>query len=442
MAVDSASPFDINIDPLTIDFNTNTNIDIDTASTINVGIAVSTVIDTTPPETKVDIARSTIIDTASPSVADLTLAATTIDPASSPAGAVSVMTGSFDMAFGLFNFHVDNDGVAELISVSDSTPPVADPSASPAIEGNPSTTTPLAPSEEEPRLETSTLSVGSNDFQDPPPSPTTAYCVECDAYHFVGAGDFLSYEIADYEDPRGGTAAIYPTISKCEWALNALTLCPTPYDPNYIEGLYSDYTCSDDDDVYPEAKGKIGNSASSYSSKSAMSDGGYVIDYDSDTMFEVRSCIGDDDVYPLALGEISDDSIPPFGGHCMMASHGDGNEHKANNNRDRPNTGGRFITQDQIRHARRVYSGEAPLGPNPSPEELVALRFIIQEQKDQINADKRVLEQRREDADASSRRHAELSSHYSSSVQHRTRSDIPPEGAARNIARNLEAEFN
>jgi hypothetical protein len=85
------------------------------------------------------------------------------------------------MAFGLFNFHVDNDGVAELISVSDSMLLAAVPSASPAIEGNPSTITPLAPSEEEPRLETSTPLVGSNDFEDPPPSPTTAYCVDCDA---------------------------------------------------------------------------------------------------------------------------------------------------------------------------------------------------------------------------------------------------------------------
>jgi hypothetical protein len=221
----------------------------------------------------------------------------------------------------------------------------------------------------------------------------------------VGAGDFSSHKIAGCEDPRGGIAAVYPTISECEWALNALTLCPMPYDPDYVEGLYSDYTCSDDN-VYPEAKGKIGNSASSYSSKSAMSDGGYVIDYDSDTMFEVGSCIGDDDVYPLALGEINDDSIPPFGGHCMMASHGDGNEHRANNNRDRPNTG-RFITQDQIWHARKVYSGEAPLGSNPSPKELAALRFIIQEQKDQIKSDKRILERRRDEADASSRRRAE-----------------------------------
>jgi hypothetical protein len=141
------------------------------------------------------------------------------------------------MAFGLFNFRVNNDGVAKLISVSDSTPPAADPSTLPAIKDNPSTTTPLTPSEEEPRLETLTPSVGSNNFQDPLPSPTTAYCVECDAYHFVGAGDFSSHKIVGCEDPRGGTAAIYLTISECKWALNALTLHPTPYDPDYVEGL-------------------------------------------------------------------------------------------------------------------------------------------------------------------------------------------------------------
>jgi hypothetical protein len=338
MAVDSAPPIDIDIDSTSTNFDINTSIDVNTASTTIVGIAMPTIIDATPPVTMVDIAKSAIINTASPSIADLTPAATTIDPASSLAAAVSARTGGFDMAFGLFNFHVNNYGVAELISVSDSTPPAAEPRASLAIEGNPSTTMPPMLSDEEPRLETSTPSVGSNDFQDPPPSPTTAYCVECDAYHFVGARDFSSHEIAGCEDPRGGTAAIYPTISKCERALNALTLRRAPYDPDYIEGLHSDYTCSDDN-VYPEAKGKIGNSASSYSSKSATFDGGYVIDYDSDTTIEVGSCIGDDDVYPLALGEISDDFIPPFGGHCMMASHRDGNEHRANKNRDQPNTG-------------------------------------------------------------------------------------------------------
>jgi hypothetical protein len=68
------------------------------------------------------------------------------------------------MAFGLFNFHVDSDRAAELISISESTPPVADPSTPLAIGGTPSTTTPPTPSEEDPRLETSTPLVGSNDF--------------------------------------------------------------------------------------------------------------------------------------------------------------------------------------------------------------------------------------------------------------------------------------
>jgi hypothetical protein len=378
IAVDSASPF--NIDPLTINFNTNDKIDIDSAINTAVGIVVPAIIDTNPSKTEVNIAGSTVINTASPSAADLTAAVIIIDPTSGTAGAVSAVTGGFDMAFGLFNFHMDKDGVAELISVSDSMPPTAAPSASPVIEGNPSTTIPLASSEEEPRLETSTPSVGSNDFEDPPSSPTTAYCVDCDAYHYVGAGDFSSHEIAGCEDPRGGTAAIYPTISKCERDLNALTLRPMPYDPDYVKGLYSVYTCSDDDDdVYPEAKGKIGNSASSCSSDSAISGVGYMVDYDSDIMIEVGSHIDDDDMYPPALGKISDDSIPPFGGHCMMASHGDRNEHRSNDGRDRSNTGHQFITQDQIRHARRVYSGEEIMGPNLSPQELAALRFVVQE---------------------------------------------------------------
>jgi hypothetical protein len=200
----------------------------------------------------------------------------------------------------------------------------------------------------------------------------------------VGAGDFSSHEIAGCEDPRGGTAAVYSTISECERALNALMLHTTPYDPDYVEGLYSDYTCSDndDDDVYPEAKGKIGNSASSYSSESATSSNRYTVDYDPDFMIEVGSYVGDDDIYPPALGEISDDSTPSFGGHCMMASQGDGNEHRSNDDRNRSNTGRQFITQDQIRYARRVYAGEADMGPNPSPQELAALRFVVQEQKD------------------------------------------------------------
>jgi hypothetical protein len=298
--------------------DTDDKIDIDLAINTAVGITVPSFIGTTSPEPEDDVAGSTII---------------------APATA-----GGFNMAFRLFNFHVDNDGVTELISIGDSMLPATAPTTSPVAEGNPPATAPPTPLEEEPRPKDLTPSVGSNDFEAPPPSPTTAYCADCDAYHFVGAGDFSSHEIAGYEDPRGGTTAVYPTISECERALNALTLRTAPYDPDYIEGLYSDYTCSDDDDVYPEAKGKIGNSDSSYSSDSATSSNEYMVDYDSDLMIEVESYLRDDDTYPLALGEISDDSTPPFGGHCMMASHGDGNENRANDGRNRSNTGRQFIT--------------------------------------------------------------------------------------------------
>jgi hypothetical protein len=309
----------------------DTKIDIDTTIDTIIGIAMPAIIDANPSKLEVDITGSTIIDTASPSTTGLTPATTIIDPTSGTAGAVSTVTGGFDMAFGLFNFRVDSDGVMELISISDSAPPTAETSTPPAVGGKPSMIALLAPSEEESELRILTLSVGSNDFEEPHPSPTTAYCVDCDAYHYVGARDFLSYEIVDCGDPRGGATAVYPMISECERALNTLTLRTAPYDPDYVEGLYSDYTCSDDDnDVYPEAKGKIGNLASSYSSESATSSNRYSVDYDPDFMIKVGSYVRDDDIYPPALGKISDDSTPSFRGHCMLASHRDGNEHRSN----------------------------------------------------------------------------------------------------------------
>jgi hypothetical protein len=78
MAIDSASPFDIDTNPLTISLDTNVKIDIDTA----VGIAMPAVIDTIPSETEVDIAKSTVTNTTSPSIADLTPTATIIDTTS------------------------------------------------------------------------------------------------------------------------------------------------------------------------------------------------------------------------------------------------------------------------------------------------------------------------------------------------------------------------
>jgi hypothetical protein len=76
------------------------------------------------------------------------------------------------------------------------------------------------------------------------------------------------------------------------------------------------------------------------------------------------------------------------------------------------------------------------MGPNLSLQELAALRFVVQEQKDQISADRRILERRREETDTSSRRRAERSSHYSSSVQRRMRSHIQPGADVHNITRN------
>jgi hypothetical protein len=119
--------------PTVID--TNAKIDIDTV----IGIAVPAIIDANPSEPEVDIAGSTVSDTASPSTTGLTSAATIIDPTSGTAGAVSTLTGGFDMAFGLFNFRVDNDGAIELISISNSAPPMAKTSTPPAVGGKPPT---------------------------------------------------------------------------------------------------------------------------------------------------------------------------------------------------------------------------------------------------------------------------------------------------------------
>jgi hypothetical protein len=170
-------------------------IGIDTA----VGIAVPTIANANPMEPEIDAVDSTIIS--------LLPAANVIDPIPSTTG---VAPKGYDMAFGLFNFHVDSNGAMELLSIGESAPLVAKTTTSPAVGGELSASPLLAPSEEEPNLKTSTPSVGSNDFEDPPPSPTTAYCVDCDAYHYVGAGDFSSHEIAGCEDPRGGHSSCLP----------------------------------------------------------------------------------------------------------------------------------------------------------------------------------------------------------------------------------------
>jgi hypothetical protein len=108
--------------PANIDINAETNIGIIIDNTIDTvaGIVVPVIIDANPLEPEVDIVESIVIDIASSNATDLIPAAAIVGPTSGTTGAVSAITGGFDMAFGLFNFHVGNDGVAELISVGDS----------------------------------------------------------------------------------------------------------------------------------------------------------------------------------------------------------------------------------------------------------------------------------------------------------------------------------
>jgi hypothetical protein len=132
--------------PTDTDTNAETNIDtiIDTTIDTVAGIAVPAIIDANPLEPEVDIVESIVIDIALSNATDLIPAATIVGPTSGTTGAVSAITGGFDMAFGLFNFHVDDDGVAELISVGDSALPATTPSTPPVTEGNPSAIAPLA----------------------------------------------------------------------------------------------------------------------------------------------------------------------------------------------------------------------------------------------------------------------------------------------------------
>jgi hypothetical protein len=115
--------------------NTNAKIDIDTAIDTAVGIAV-------PIYTDADADIS--IDATPSSTTELIPAATIVGPISGTTGAISAITRGFDMAFGLFSFHVDDNGVTELISVGDSAPPATTPGIPQVTESNPSATALLA----------------------------------------------------------------------------------------------------------------------------------------------------------------------------------------------------------------------------------------------------------------------------------------------------------
>jgi hypothetical protein len=117
-------------------------IDIDTI----VGIVVPAVVDANSAEPEVDAADSIVVDNVSPSTAKSTPAANVIDPTSCATGTAS---GGYDMAFELFNFHVDSNGAMELLSIGESAPLMAEATTPPAVGGKPSTSALLAPSEEE-----------------------------------------------------------------------------------------------------------------------------------------------------------------------------------------------------------------------------------------------------------------------------------------------------
>jgi hypothetical protein len=108
-----------------------------------------------------------------------------------------------------------------------------------------------------------------------------------------------------------------------EWqrALDIIDLHVVPYDTNYVNGLYSDYTYSDDDFSF-QAKGDGEKSSGRSSGNSVVSGSGYAIDSDSDFIIEFETPSGDDNIYSVADGEIGDTPQQPTRVQCMMASHG------------------------------------------------------------------------------------------------------------------------
>jgi hypothetical protein len=125
-AIDSASSIiDIYTALPTIDIDTTSQtINVDTASpTIDVDTASPTINDTTMP-TVGTLYSPTIVDYA-PMVTIDTPVAVIDDPISCLTGPILTRIGVFEMTFGLFNFHVDDDSTAELISIIDLATPAA-----------------------------------------------------------------------------------------------------------------------------------------------------------------------------------------------------------------------------------------------------------------------------------------------------------------------------
>jgi hypothetical protein len=188
---------------------------------------VSRMSDSAPPS-PVSVLQGPDFDSAPSSPTAVVLEATTILPPSPPSTVMPVM---ITMEIAVETAPMPPIAVVMKIVVESTT------SSSTPNHCNLQKSTPLS------------LLVGSSiDCESPPPSPTTAYCVECNAYHYVGPRDFSLHEISGCNDPRGRSAATYPTVSECGRALNDFVTHSTLYGSvKYNSSLYSDVSCSDDD---------------------------------------------------------------------------------------------------------------------------------------------------------------------------------------------------
>jgi hypothetical protein len=92
--------------------DTTSKIDIDTI----IGIAMPAIVNASPMELEVDAVDSAVINNVTPSTTNLTSVVNVIDPTS---GTTGIAPGGYDMAFGLFNFHVDSNRAMKLLSIAE-----------------------------------------------------------------------------------------------------------------------------------------------------------------------------------------------------------------------------------------------------------------------------------------------------------------------------------
>ena len=134
------------------------------------------------------------------------------------------------MTFGVMNFHVNDAGTIVLPETIRQVAPVRPAPAVDIVTIAPSPPSPASPAVDVASALLASSSVGSSDVRAPPPSPTTAYCLSGNTYHYVGLGDFRSTEIC-----------------RCDEAFETFALHrsgatrPTAHDGNYAASVDSSY---------------------------------------------------------------------------------------------------------------------------------------------------------------------------------------------------------